>query len=78
MIARGVLWSPEIPRNVELRCGFLTRYIAINSGRECYRRCEIHYRRELLEQEFLGEVLDAKMFILPYVELQTPVNPWNS
>lgn len=73
-----MLWSPEIPGDVELRCGFLTRYIAVDSGRECLRRCEIHHQRDKLEQRYMEELMDAKFFVLPYVELQEPVSPWNS
>ena len=77
MVARRVLWSPEIPRDMEVRCALLTRYIA-TKGRECFRRCEIHYRRQLQEDQFLGEMMDAKFFVIPYIELQVPVSPWNS
>lgn len=75
MNARQVLWSREIPRDIGLRCGLLTRYLAVDSGRECFRRCEIHYQRDLLEERFMEELMDAKMFIIPYVELMTPVSP---
>lgn len=58
------------------RCTFLARWLGVDTGRERILRCDIHHLTDLLEEQEINEIMDAKMFVLPYVELQTPVNPY--
>jgi hypothetical protein len=73
------LYRPDEPVPKKFRCSFNAKWSGVDTGRELVLRCDFHHKIELLEeqalQKVMTEICDAKMFILPYIELQTPVSP---
>lgn len=57
------------------RCRFPARWMGVDTGRERILRCDFHHLTDLMEEECIKEIVDAKMFVLPYVELLAPVSP---
>ncbi len=69
------LYRSDEPVPKKFRCPFNAKWAGVDTGRELFLRCEFHHKVELLEHQAMMEILDAKMFVLPYVELLTPVSP---